>query len=521
MGDIGVSISEIVEVRGCGLNDDELLALIIIGCEVLSKAPRGVFSPSQVFVHNEGDLQIEIVTPKDVSEQYVPPEMLVDSDVDAGAVHVFCLGEVIRFAGAETSENADLFSLLNVMTVSHVATRPSIVRLSQMAKNKLKIQNPKALLAEMYVLVMGEEGEDEDFDVSSGEYILEELDENGDLKEIDFSLRKGIGLQNSNSTKTNDNDDEVSTVQSKDIENEWLKSSKYMDPFEEDDSTNLATLSGRDPFNKEFIQTLSGAGTFDGLNLKEEFRSEISEVDETPAEKPKQKHRQVLVDPLKMLVGSSETTLETAENETNQSEKPLWSEAAKRYRPFEYDDEEIVEYKENVEDDDNEAKPIKLNNATLPKVQPVSEDQCFLTDFPISSINKATEPYDKIVEQVEEVEEKPIHTAILPTLPSLSSSPLSITKKELGDNEIALPELHSAMLTDRTNIDKVEQKELIKSNSLELAVPETIKEEEPVKHVDRKIIKKLPSFDVDGTANTTDDKAGSEDVPSSSYRLNS
>lgn len=35
-------------------------------------------------------------------------------------------------------------------------------RLAQMAKNKLKIQNPKALLAEMYVLVMGEEGEDED-----------------------------------------------------------------------------------------------------------------------------------------------------------------------------------------------------------------------------------------------------------------------------------------------------------------------------------------------------------------------
>lgn len=34
-----------------------------------------------------------------------------------------------------------------------------------MAKNKLAIQNPKALLAEMYVLVMGDEAEDID-DVS-------------------------------------------------------------------------------------------------------------------------------------------------------------------------------------------------------------------------------------------------------------------------------------------------------------------------------------------------------------------
>lgn len=39
--------------------------------------------------------------------------------------------------------------------------------LGQMAKNKLTIQNPKALLAEMYILVMGDEAEDVD-DVSNG-----------------------------------------------------------------------------------------------------------------------------------------------------------------------------------------------------------------------------------------------------------------------------------------------------------------------------------------------------------------
>lgn len=38
-----------------------------------------------------------------------------------------------------------------------------------MAKNKLTIQNPKALLAEMYILIMGDETEDID-DVSDVYY---------------------------------------------------------------------------------------------------------------------------------------------------------------------------------------------------------------------------------------------------------------------------------------------------------------------------------------------------------------
>ncbi|VDN32086.1 unnamed protein product [Gongylonema pulchrum] len=110
--------------------------------------------------------QIKPVSRDEVSAEYLPPEMKDgNTDIDPGAVHVFCLGEVLRFAGAAESGNADLFSMLNVMTVAHVATRPSVTRLGQMAKNKLAIQNPRALLAEMYILVMGDEAEDID-DVS-------------------------------------------------------------------------------------------------------------------------------------------------------------------------------------------------------------------------------------------------------------------------------------------------------------------------------------------------------------------
>uniref|UniRef100_A0A915PK59 PDZ domain-containing protein n=1 Tax=Setaria digitata TaxID=48799 RepID=A0A915PK59_9BILA len=212
MGDVGVSLSEIIEVRGCGLNDDELLALIIIGCEVLTKTPAGVFSPEHVILHTDGELEIKSVSKDKVSNEYVPPEMQEGStDVDPGAVHVYCLGEVVRFAGAAESGNADLFSLLNVMTVAHIATRPSVTRhfflfsrLGQMAKNKLTIQNPKALLAEMYILVMGDEAEDIDdvsdytnvleiilkLDISSGEYIPNLLGENGDLKSMKWNHEK-------------------------------------------------------------------------------------------------------------------------------------------------------------------------------------------------------------------------------------------------------------------------------------------------------------------------------------------
>ncbi|EJW78968.1 hypothetical protein WUBG_10122 [Wuchereria bancrofti] len=186
MDDVGVSLLEIVEVRGCGLNDDELLALIITGCEVLTKTPAGVFSPEHVILHTDGELEIKSVSRDKVSSEYVPPEMKEgNADVDPGAVHVYCLGEVIRFAGAAESGSADLFSLLNVMTVAHIATRPSVTRLGQMAKNKLTIQNPKALLAEMYILVMGDEAEDiDDLDISSGEYMPNSLGENGGLRNL-------------------------------------------------------------------------------------------------------------------------------------------------------------------------------------------------------------------------------------------------------------------------------------------------------------------------------------------------
>lgn len=49
---------------------------------------------------------------------------------------VFCLGDVIRQSCARACSDAELFSLVNLMTVSHVGTRPTLTKLGQMARNR-------------------------------------------------------------------------------------------------------------------------------------------------------------------------------------------------------------------------------------------------------------------------------------------------------------------------------------------------------------------------------------------------
>lgn len=58
MAEIGVSVSEIIEVRGSGFNVDELLALILIGCEQLSKTPTGVFTADHIIIYSDGSLRV-------------------------------------------------------------------------------------------------------------------------------------------------------------------------------------------------------------------------------------------------------------------------------------------------------------------------------------------------------------------------------------------------------------------------------------------------------------------------------
>lgn len=59
-----VSLAEIVEVRDSGFNSAEVLAIIYAACEHLlsrQNARKGLFSPSLIFITNQGRIQVVVV----------------------------------------------------------------------------------------------------------------------------------------------------------------------------------------------------------------------------------------------------------------------------------------------------------------------------------------------------------------------------------------------------------------------------------------------------------------------------
>ncbi|TMS39923.1 hypothetical protein L596_006374 [Steinernema carpocapsae] len=154
---IRVSISEISEVRGDGLEANELLAVIYASAETLLKARAGVFSADHLFISHDGKIHVNVVTPEEVDEDFLPPEG-DNGEKNPGAVHVWCLGKVAQTAGASTCRDVDLFSLLNLMTLQAAAARPTLQKLMQMTKNKLgDVDEVPGLLMELYVEILGDD----------------------------------------------------------------------------------------------------------------------------------------------------------------------------------------------------------------------------------------------------------------------------------------------------------------------------------------------------------------------------
>ncbi|KAK0399028.1 hypothetical protein QR680_002873 [Steinernema hermaphroditum] len=154
---IRVSLSEISEVRGDGLEAHELLSVIYASAEFLLKAKAGVFSLDHLFIAQDGTVHVNVVTPEEVEDDFLPPEG-EDGGKNPGAVHVWCLGKVAQTAGASTCKDVDLFSLLNLMTVQSPSSRPSLQKLVQMTRNKIgDVGTVPSMLMELYVEVMGDE----------------------------------------------------------------------------------------------------------------------------------------------------------------------------------------------------------------------------------------------------------------------------------------------------------------------------------------------------------------------------
>ncbi|KJH48925.1 hypothetical protein DICVIV_04954 [Dictyocaulus viviparus] len=67
------------------------------------------------------------------------------------------MGAVLRAAGAERAADVDLFSLVNILTVAMISTRPTAHRMGLMAKNQLRGRDAKSYLIMIYEEIMGDE----------------------------------------------------------------------------------------------------------------------------------------------------------------------------------------------------------------------------------------------------------------------------------------------------------------------------------------------------------------------------
>ncbi|KAJ1364361.1 hypothetical protein KIN20_024446 [Parelaphostrongylus tenuis] len=190
--DVKVSVAEVCEVRGTGLEAHELLSLAAVAADSLPPCPKGtVFGIDNVFISSKGEVEILTISQSKADSCYIPPEWSNNED-DPCAAAVFCMGAVLRAAGAEEAADVDLFSLVNILTVAMVGTRPTAQRMGLMAKNQLRGRDAITCLVTIYEEIMGDE---ESNQLEDGNYSMEEDDDIGALlgdSPSGYVSRKGV-----------------------------------------------------------------------------------------------------------------------------------------------------------------------------------------------------------------------------------------------------------------------------------------------------------------------------------------
>ena len=88
----------------------------------------------------------------------IPPELQGNlQDIIGDAQMVWCLGNACIQIGQSNLFDANLSSLFNLMTVKEISNRPTIARVSQVARNMLNnTLNASKILKELYQQLMGD-----------------------------------------------------------------------------------------------------------------------------------------------------------------------------------------------------------------------------------------------------------------------------------------------------------------------------------------------------------------------------
>ncbi|CAL2040988.1 unnamed protein product [Caenorhabditis brenneri] len=197
--EVQISIAEVIEVRGYGLNAPELLSVAVSASDRLPPCPKGiVFDTENVFLNSKGQIEIKTVATSRVDRSFVPPEW-AKGEEDPQAAAVYCLGAVLRAAGAEEAADVDLFSLVNILTVAMTGTRPTAHRMGQMARNQLRGRDPASMLMCIYEELMGDE-ETNQIDVDLDDLDDDFLSTNG-MERHDSELQGQVVFNGNNNVK--------------------------------------------------------------------------------------------------------------------------------------------------------------------------------------------------------------------------------------------------------------------------------------------------------------------------------
>uniref|UniRef100_A0A914HDQ0 PDZ domain-containing protein n=1 Tax=Globodera rostochiensis TaxID=31243 RepID=A0A914HDQ0_GLORO len=143
-----VNLTELLEVRGDGLTPSELLSVLASSCEYLISAKSGgthgkLFLVDQMFLTRNGRVEIQLSC--DLSKKFVPPELQEQNEQFeeqpklSEAQLVWCLGTSCLRVVRSGHSDVTLFSLLNLMTVGHVQSRPTLSKVWLMVRNQLGV----------------------------------------------------------------------------------------------------------------------------------------------------------------------------------------------------------------------------------------------------------------------------------------------------------------------------------------------------------------------------------------------
>uniref|UniRef100_A0A0K0EGX9 FERM and PDZ domain-containing protein 2 n=1 Tax=Strongyloides stercoralis TaxID=6248 RepID=A0A0K0EGX9_STRER len=292
-----VSLSELLEVRGAGLEVEELLDITLVASEYLVKkrplpnCKAQLFGVDEVNILKDGNIEICFIPANQAEDDIIPPEIkdpnnpgkVVGSNTDAA--FVWCLGTLLMNSGAADCKDPNLFSLLNLLTVYDVGTRPSLKKLAQMVRNKMERgRNSKQNIQELYAEIMGdydelnemssvddiserdlfsdeEEINDRDDDNESGSHLFDYTEDIINNKNNNTKVVKNINKNTNEKIVTpnspfNDNFFESRNSPKPNIKDLKLNGlqENTIDPFDYVDKDkqnehNMHTLSGRDPFH--------------------------------------------------------------------------------------------------------------------------------------------------------------------------------------------------------------------------------------------------------------------------------